>query len=349
MSDDTARGPITVLGAVLALSLAAVLVAWGTGSWTGSPGRAGGPRAIVVQTAMGGATVSGPLDVWCAIQPGGSQAALRAGMGVPLESLAPGRGHEIGLNVTPGNVLSLVITIVPMHRSDGFAAWRRDGYLLADTFASSRSILRMYAWPVGEGSVSPRHASAAAERLGCTAIRGRPFGPVTVPDVLGRTVADAERVLSATNLTPSIPALSEVWLRSVVVRVQEPTAGASVGAGASVRLNPFLGGVLSFVHGALTLQPAGSIATLGVSRGEAVSIYREHAPGPPGAPTAVLLGYLTSHGGAGPAMQHRLVWVVEYKHARIPRYGPRGGSVAGTWIGVVDAHSGQYLTTQNFS
>lgn len=349
MTDRTSRGPIAVVGAVLALSLAAALIAWGTGSWTGSPGRVGGARAIVIQTANGPETLSGPLGIWCAVQPGSSQAALSAGMGIPMEASTPGRGHEIGLNITPGNELSLVITIVPMHRSDGFAVWRRDGYLLADTFATSGSILRMYAWEVGGHSFSsPSHPYGATERLGCPAMRGRPFGPVTVPNVLGQTVTDAESELSAANLTPSIPAISNVWLRSAPVRLQNPAAGTSVAPGTAVRLNPYLHGVLCFVYCGLTLQPTGGIATLGVSKDEAIAIYRQHSPGPSGAPTAVLLGYMSSHRGAGPRMHHWLVWVVEYKHAPIPLYGPQGGTAIGTWIGVIDVRTGRYLTTQNF-
>jgi hypothetical protein len=215
--------------------------------------------------------------------------------------------------------------------------WRRNGYVLADTYSDSGAIDRMYAWPIS--------ANAA---LGCQRLRGSPFGPVTVPNVIGMTVVAAEAELHAANLTPSIPAVSNVWLRSAPVRVQNPAAGTSVTYGTAVRLNPYLHGVLCFVYCGLTLQPTRGIATLGVSKDEAIAIYRRHAPGPSGAPTAVLLGYMSSHHGAGPRMHHWLVWVVEYKHAPIPLYGPHGGTAVGTWIGVIDARTGRYLTTQDF-
>jgi hypothetical protein len=262
-------------------------------------------------------------------------------MGTPSHAAAPGHGHELWLNVTPQRLTSLEEAMVPMHRSDGYAVWHGDGYLMADTYSSSGSIARMYAWQVEGGAIG---------KLGCSARRGSPFPKITVPSVVGETVTNAENVLLAANLTPSVPAVSDVWLRSAPVRVQNPAAGTFVAYGTAVRLNPYLHGVLCFVYCGLTLQPTGGIATLGVSKDGAIAIYRQHSPGPSGAPTAVLLGYMTSHRGAGPRMHHWLVWVVEYKHAPIPLYGPAGtpSSTIGTWIGVIDARTGRYLTTQNY-
>ena len=336
MADRRHRGPTAVLCAALALSAAALVIAWGSGSWTAKTSAA---RPFFVTNWNPQAPLGNALVTWCSASPGDQQQALASAMGRPTQQGAPGDGREIWLNVTPQPLLSLVEAIVPMHRSEGYAVWRRGGYLLADTYSASGTIDRMYAWPVEVG---------ANGKLACEPQRGSPFGPVTVPDVVGRTVLAAESELHAANLTPSIPAISNVWLRSVIVRMQNPSAGTSVAAGSPVRLNPYARGVLAFVYGGLTLQPTGGIATLGVSKQEAVATYRKHSPGPQGAPTAVLLGYVTSHNGAHPILDHRLVWVVEYKHATIPLYGPEGGSAVGTWIGVVDAHTDQYLTTQNY-
>jgi len=337
MADRTSRGALAALSVVLALSGAALAVAWGSGSWTAKT--SAGRPAIV--TAWNGQVLAGnSLARWCSAEPGELQQSLRTSMGTPIEQGSPGHGQEMGLNVTPQGLLSLEIAMVPMHASEGYAVWKHLGYLLADTYSTAGSIDRMYAWPID---------MSANGKLPCAPERGTPFGPVMVPNVVGQTVSNAEVELHAANLIASIPAISNVWLKSVTVRLQNPTAGTSTIAGTSVRLNPFLRGVLSFVYGGLTLQPAGAIATLGVSKQEAIATYRQHSPGPRGAPTAVLLGYVTSHGGAHPVLHHRLVWVVEYKHARIQLYGPGArSSTVGTWIGVVDAHTGQYLTTQNF-
>lgn len=339
LTERPSRGPIVALCAILALSAAALAIALGTGSWRSRPGP-GLPHTF--QSVSGPWASQSALGRWCDVQPRDAQATLIAAMGAPSRATAPGLGRELWLNVTPQPLLSLVEAVVPMQRSDGFAAWRGGGYLMADTYSSSGAILRMYAWPVEVGAVN---------RLGCQPRRGSPFPRIAVPNLLGRTVASAEAMLHAANLTTAITTpepISNVWLRTAVVRVQSPVAGTSVVAGTPVRLDPLFRGVMSFVNGGLTLQPTGGITNLGVSRDEAIAAYRQHSPGPDGAPTAVLLGYMTSHVAEHPQLHHRLVWVVEYTHARIPRYGPRGGTAIGTWIGVVDARTGQYLTTQNF-
>jgi hypothetical protein len=336
MPDRRSKGLIAVLCVILALSAVATAVACGSGSWT--PATIAGRHSLQSNSSPW-LSVDDALATWCSAAPGEGQQALQAAMGVPSEQGMPGHGREIGFNVTPQPELSLVISIMPMHRLEGYAMWRRDGYLLADTYSHSGAIDRLYAWPI--------EVSEEA-KFGCQQLRGSPFGPVTVPNVVGRTVLAAEAALHTANLTPSIPAVSNVWLRSAPVGVQDPAAGTSVAPGTAVRLNPYLHGVLCFVYCGLTLQPTGGIATLGVSKDEAIAIYRQHSPGPSGAPTAVLLGYMSSHRGAGPRMHHWLVWVVEYKHAPIPLYGPRGGTAIGTWIGVIDARTGRYLTTQTF-
>ena len=336
MADRTSRGPLAALSVVLALSATAVAIAWWSGSWTA---KASASRPIIV-TAWNGQTPPGnALVSWCAAEPGDPQQALAAAMGTPIRQGSPGHGRQLGLDVSPQGSLVGEYALVPVHSSEGYAVWRHLGYLLADTYSAAGSIHRMYAWPV---------VVSANGKLPCAPRRGSPFGPVTVPNVVGRTVLAAESELHAANLVPSIPAISDVWLRSVIVRIQNPSAGTSVVAETPVRLNPYSHGVLAFVSGDLTLQPAGAVTTLGVSKEEAVTTYRQRSPGPQGAPTAVLLGFMTSHGGAHPVLTHRLVWVVEYKHSRIPLYGPHGGSAVGTWIGIVDAHTGQYLATQNY-
>lgn len=336
MPDRRSRGPVVVLCGVLALSAAAIAIAWGSGSW--SPKTSAYPHSFQ-SIYRPGPTAANALATWCQVQPGESQATLGAAMGTPSHAAPPGHGHELWLNVTPQPLLSLVEAMVPMHRSDGYAVWHGNGYLMADTYSSSGTIARMYAWPVEVGAIG---------KLGCESRRGNPFPQIAVPNVIGETVTNAESVLHAVNLVASIPAVSNVWLRSAPVRVQNPAAGTTVAPGTAVRLNPYLHGVLCFVYCGLTLQPTGGISTLGISKDEAIAIYRQHSPGTSGAPTAVLLGYMSSHQGAGPRMHHWLVWVVEYKHARIPLYGPRGGTAIGTWIGVIDARTGRYLTTQNF-
>lgn len=337
VADRGAHGVRATLGAVLALSSSALLIAWGTGSWAAASNQA---SPLAVPAASGVAQVGTPLAAWCTLQPGDAQRVLRAAMGAPAQAGAPGRGRELYLNVTPQPVLSFVVATVPMDRSDGYAEWRRGGYLLEDTYTASGAIARMSSWPIDVRSIGT---------LGCPPDRGARFGDVTVPDVVGQTMSQAEAELHASNLTPSLAPISDVWLRSIAVRAQRPPAGARVLPGSPVRIDPLQRGVLSFVGGGLTLTLARGSPSLRVSREAAVSIYRRHSPGPQGAPTAVLLGSVTSHAGAGPMMRHRLVWVVEYLHARIPLYGPPGSppSAIGTWIGVVDAHTGQYLTTQN--
>jgi hypothetical protein len=55
MPDRTSQGTIAVLAAVLSLTFVAVLIAWGTGSWTGKD-ETSGVRPLVLQTAVGPAT-----------------------------------------------------------------------------------------------------------------------------------------------------------------------------------------------------------------------------------------------------------------------------------------------------
>lgn len=332
MANRRTQGPLAVAVMVIALSSAALLTACGTGSLTSSSNRGKGT----------------PLVMWCSVQPGDSQRVLLTAMGTPVEQRSPRGGHPLYLNVTPRSLLSLRIAFVPMHRSEGYAVWKSGGYLLEDTYSAAGTVARMAALPI---------EASAMRKLGCAPGRGAPFGLVTVPNVVGHSMAMAETEIHFSNLTPSQQQMSNASLRTTIVRLQSPFPGTRVVAGSTVRILALLPNELSFVYGGLTLQLASGIANPGVSRQEAIATYRQHSPGPQGTPTAVLLGYMTSHAGAGPVMHNRLVWVVEYTHAPIQLYGGPDASgrrtspmppATGTWIGVTDARTGQYLTTQNF-
>jgi PASTA domain len=166
---------------------------------------------------------------WCGFAPGGSEHPLRSTMGTPIEQGGPGHGHMIELNVTPQPLLSFVVATVPMHRSEGYAVWKHGGYLLADTYSAAGTIDNMYAWPI---------VVSAIGKLQCPAARGAPFGPVTVPSVVGKTVATAEAALHNANLVSSIPPISNSQIPLVAVGTQNPQAGTSVSAGSAVRLTP---------------------------------------------------------------------------------------------------------------
>src|SRR3974390_2484640 len=103
---------------------------------------------IAIPNLPGPYPLDNALTAWCSINPGEQQQALNTAMGQPTRQGASGTGHELWLNVTPQPLLSLVEAVIPMHRSEGYAIWRRGSYLMADTYTRSGSIARMDAWQV---------------------------------------------------------------------------------------------------------------------------------------------------------------------------------------------------------
>ena len=109
-----------------------------------------------------------------------------------------------------------------------------------------------------------------------------------------------------------------------------------------------------FGHGDTTITPAPAGTSVPVSAESALAAYYAHAPmGPGGAPTSVVLAEMSTK--SGPVqMTNRLVWVVEFSNAPVELYGPPStslgnqGPTLGTWLGVTDANTGQYLLTENY-
>ncbi len=227
MADRASRAPIAVLCGILVVSAAAAAAAWGSGSLTATPTAVTTP--IVTSNLPGTDPLGSTLAAWCSIDPGDRQYALLAAMGPPIRQGAAVSGQELWLNVTPPPLFVFKEAMVPMHRSEGFAVWRRGSYLLADTYAPSGSIARMDAWPV---------EVAAKGALRCPLERGAPFGLVTVPYVVGHTFSAAASMLHAANLAASIPSISTAQMRSVTVATQVPSAGRPIAAGTTVRLTP---------------------------------------------------------------------------------------------------------------
>ena len=206
-----------VAGAFVAILFLSASVAWATGTWSAST-----PR-------------QSSLVAWCSLGPGDPQSALVAALGTPKDEGPPGLGHMLDLNVTPQPLLSFVIAVVPMHRSEGYATWGTPGYLL---------VTRMYWWPV---------EVAASRDLGCSGQRGAPFGPVRVPDVVGLVVPRAEAQLNRANLAASQDPLSSITAPTTVVTAQHPAAGMSVPAGSQVRIEFAPGGSAVVVRGVLRI------------------------------------------------------------------------------------------------
>jgi|GEM_PF-5668145 len=226
MRIKTSSRAFAVAGAFVAILFLSASIAWATGDWSASTSR------------------QSSLVAWCSFGPGDAQGALVAALGTPKFEEPPGLGHLLGLNVTRQPLLNLEIATVPMHRSEGYATWDRQGYLLLDTYSKDGVVTRMYWWPV---------RVAAMRDLGCSGGRGTPFGPVKVPDVVGLVVPRAEAQLSQANLTASQDPLSSITAPTTVVTGQHPAAGMSVTAGTSVRIAFAPGGSAVIVRGVLRI------------------------------------------------------------------------------------------------
>lgn len=310
---------------VVAVGLAATLTAWGLGGF--SDNRPSRIEVVGVHPPRGAAS----LVKWCSTRPGDSQAALLGSLGAPLEHGAPGRGHELWLNVTPRPLLSLDVAIVPIHKRDGYDVWKRGGYLMADTYSPTGKIIDLDAWAVDVDS----------PKLGCGSRRGRPFGPVGVPKVVGQTISQAEATLEAADLLTSMSPISSIWFSSLAIQRQSPAAHTEVVAGLAVRVDLYRGGILRFTDGGPTLRTAVGDATPTFTGKNAISLYLRRDPEPQGASTTELLGFATWRGD--PQLTNRLAWLVASTHLPLSRSG--GPIVKQTWIGVIDAHTGRYLAT----
>jgi hypothetical protein len=189
--------------------------------------------------------------------------------------------------------------------------------------------------------------------LGQDPLAGDTYFPQDFEGMLARVV----RIDRATSESTAAPRRRfQLRMRMPVVVAIASLAGASL-AGAGLAAAASGGGPRTGTATAsldvcgVQFVPAPSGTSATVSFTQAVALFHAHSPGGPttGQPTAVSLSYATAKDGPAP-LSNTLVWSIVYNNlpiAYIPIIGGLDPTVQGTWLGIVDAQSGNYLYTSD--